>query len=90
MVGCEIRWRPRFSRRADIRLYRQSQPSKEGERLGTAGEWVDRATELAMESELESIVPARTGGELSKRVGMEGKGRLFKHLALGYQRATFG
>ena len=57
--------------------------SKEGERLGTVVEWVDRTTELAMESELESIVGAARAGELSKRVGMEGKVGFFKHLALG-------
>ena len=41
--------------------------SKDGERLGTVVEWVDRTIELAMESELESIVGAARAGELSER-----------------------
>ena len=57
--------------------------SKDGERLGTVVEWLDRTIELAMESELESIVGAARAGELSERVRMEGKTGFFKHLALG-------
>ena len=57
--------------------------SKEGERLGTVVEWVDRTSELAMELELETIVSSARDGQLSQRVSTEGKTGFFKQLADG-------
>lgn len=55
----------------------------EGNRQGTAVEWVDRTTEVAVEKELESIVTAARNGDLSKRVDMAGKEGFFKHMGSG-------
>jgi methyl-accepting chemotaxis protein len=57
--------------------------SDDGERLGTAVEWVDRTTEVAVENELEGIVAAARSGDLERRVDMHGKQGFFKHLAIG-------
>ena len=57
--------------------------SDEGERLGTAVEWLDRTEEVAVEGELEGIVAAARSGDLSRRVVMEGKPGFFQHLAIG-------
>ncbi|RMG38654.1 MAG: PAS domain-containing protein [Gammaproteobacteria bacterium] len=55
----------------------------EGNRLGTAVEWLDRTDEVAVEQELESIVAAARSGNLDERVTLEGKQGFFKHLAVG-------
>ncbi len=57
--------------------------SADGERVGTVVEWLDRTNELAMEEELEDIVTSARAGDLSKRVGVEGKTGFFKHLSEG-------
>ncbi len=55
----------------------------EGNRLGTAVEWLDRTKEVAVEQELEGIVAAARGGELDRRVELQGKDGFFKHIAVG-------
>lgn len=54
-----------------------------GERLGTAVEWLDRTDEVATEREVESIVAAARTGDLSKRVDISSKSGFFKHLSIG-------
>lgn len=54
-----------------------------GERLGTAVEWVDRTNEVAVEQEIEGIVAAARSGNLNLRVGLDGKEGFFKHLGIG-------
>jgi methyl-accepting chemotaxis protein len=55
---------------------------RDGERIGSVVEWVDRTDEMAMEDELEEIVAAARAGELSRRVTMDGKRGFFRHLAV--------
>ncbi len=57
--------------------------SADGERIGTAVEWLDRTREVAIEQELEGIVAAARSGNLDQRVVLEGKEGFFKHLAIG-------
>jgi methyl-accepting chemotaxis protein len=47
--------------------------NERGERLGSVVEWVDRTEELAAEQEVNALVQAAIGGELSRRVPLEGK-----------------
>ena len=54
-----------------------------GERLGTAVEWVDRTEEVAVEREIEGIVAAARNGDLSLRVPLENKEGFFKHMGVG-------
>ncbi|MDH5570272.1 MAG: methyl-accepting chemotaxis protein [Gammaproteobacteria bacterium] len=54
-----------------------------GERLGTAVEWVDRTSEVAVEKEVDNIVQAAREGDLEQRISLEGKDGFFKQLAEG-------
>ena len=54
-----------------------------GERLGTAVEWMDRTNEVAVEEEIEGIVAAARDGDLTLRVGLEDKHGFFKHMGVG-------
>jgi methyl-accepting chemotaxis protein len=54
-----------------------------GERLGTALEWIDRTTEVALEAEVEQIVSAAQRGELSNRIDVTDKEGFFKGLGVG-------
>ncbi len=54
-----------------------------GERLGTAVEWLDRTEEVAVEREIEGIVAAAQHGDLSLRVSLQGKEGFFKHMGVG-------
>ncbi|KAA3650628.1 MAG: PAS domain S-box protein, partial [Proteobacteria bacterium] len=53
----------------------------EGERLGTAIEWVDRTAEVAVEDELGALVKAAASGDLGQRVPAEGKTGFFLQLS---------
>ena len=55
----------------------------DGERLGTAVEWLDRTHEVAVEREIEGIVAAAQHGDLSLRVSLDGKDGFFKHMGVG-------
>ena len=44
-----------------------------GERMGTAMEWTDRTQEIAVEKELEDVVNAVVGGDLSRRIPVADK-----------------
>jgi methyl-accepting chemotaxis protein len=54
-----------------------------GKRLGTVVEWVDRTQEIAIEEEVAGIVTAAMSGDLSKRIGMDGKSGFFEKLGTG-------
>ncbi|MCW8910261.1 MAG: PAS domain-containing protein, partial [Gammaproteobacteria bacterium] len=60
--------------------------NENGERLGTAVEWVDRTAEVAVEKEVENIVQAAREGDLEQRISMEGKDGFFKQLAEGINK----
>ncbi|TVO69071.1 methyl-accepting chemotaxis protein [Denitromonas ohlonensis] len=53
----------------------------DGDRLGTAIEWVDRTVEVAVENELAALVKAAANGDLSQRVPEEGKSGFFRQLS---------
>lgn len=59
-----------------------------GERLGSSMEWIDATAEVAVEKEVNEIVQAAVAGDLSKRVGMEGKEGFMKQLAQGMNDLT--
>ena len=44
-----------------------------GARIGTAMEWTDRTQEIAVEKELEDVVNAVVGGDLSRRISVTDK-----------------
>jgi methyl-accepting chemotaxis protein len=56
---------------------------QEGNRLGTAIEWVDRTQEVTVEREVAGIVRAALEGDLSARIREEGKTGFFANLAAG-------
>jgi len=55
--------------------------SKEGERLGTVVEWLDRTIEVQTEQEISRIVTAAAAGDFSQRADTEGKQGFFLMLA---------
>ncbi len=55
----------------------------QGERLGTAVEWTERTAEVAVETEVESIVAAAREGDLSRRIETHNKQGFFKELGGG-------
>lgn len=55
----------------------------QGERLGTAIEWIDATLELQIQEEIEGIVRAAASGDLSQRVGMDGKEGFMLQLSQG-------
>jgi len=54
-----------------------------GDRLGTAVEWTDRTTEVAVEKEIGLIVDAAQQGDLSRRIETQHKQGFFKTLGGG-------
>jgi methyl-accepting chemotaxis protein len=59
-----------------------------GERVGTAVEWADMTLELAVQDEVAQLVGAVANGDLSKRLGLEGKVGFMKTLAEGINQVT--
>lgn len=57
--------------------------SKDGSRLGSVVEWLDRTIEVAVESEVNKIVEAAAAGNFSERLIIEGKEGFFLKLAEG-------
>ena len=55
----------------------------QGQRLGTAVEWVDRTNEVAVEKEVENIVMAAKSGDLEQRLDISGKEGFFLQLSEG-------
>ena len=55
----------------------------DGERLGTVLEWFDRTAEIAIEREVNELVAAARGGDLSRRVSLEGKTGSYATLSEG-------
>ncbi|MDQ6993153.1 MAG: methyl-accepting chemotaxis protein [Mariprofundus sp.] len=54
-----------------------------GERLATVVEWLDRSDEVAVEREVEAIITAAQGGQLTQRLALEGKTGFFSELSQG-------
>jgi methyl-accepting chemotaxis protein len=53
----------------------------EGHRVGTVVEWADRTQEVAIESEVSSIVQAAAEGEFGSRLALDGKSGFFATLS---------
>ena len=58
----------------------------DGTRLGTVMEWNDRTPEVAVEKEMETMLAAVVGGDLSKRISVEGKTGFFEAMSRGVNR----
>lgn len=54
-----------------------------GKRVGTVVEWVDRTTEVQIESEVGAIVSAAGQGDFTQRLDIEGKSGFFANLCSG-------
>ncbi|MGB6355493.1 MAG: methyl-accepting chemotaxis protein, partial [Steroidobacteraceae bacterium] len=57
-----------------------------GQRVGTVVQWVDRTQEVATEEEVQAIVAKAIDGDLTARIGEQGKEAFFKTLAGGMNR----
>ena len=55
-----------------------------GEHLGTAIEWSDRTAEVAMEQDIDQLVGAVRGGDLTGRIEETGKTGFYRQLATGF------
>jgi methyl-accepting chemotaxis protein len=60
--------------------------SKEGVRLGSVVEWLDRTAEVAVEGEVNHLVEGAASGNFSVRITTEGKEGFFLKLAEGLNR----
>jgi methyl-accepting chemotaxis protein len=54
-----------------------------GERLGTVMEWTQRTQEVRVEKELQGMLAAVNGGDLSKRIDLAGKAGFFEAMSRG-------
>ena len=57
--------------------------NEEGVRLGSVSEWSDRTQELAIETEVQTLVEAAKSGDLHSRIELDGKQGFFSHLSEG-------
>jgi methyl-accepting chemotaxis protein len=57
--------------------------SDKGERIGTVVEWTDRTPEVAVEKEMQNMLTAVNGGDLSKRIELTGKAGFFEAMSRG-------
>jgi methyl-accepting chemotaxis protein len=54
---------------------------REGQRIGTVMEWTERTLEIAVESQMQSMLQAVLAGDLTRRLSLEGKTGFFEVLA---------
>ncbi len=54
-----------------------------GERIGTVVEWTDRTQEVAVEKEMQNMLAAVVGGDLTKRIDLTGKTAFFEAMSRG-------
>lgn len=57
--------------------------AKDGARLGSVVEWMDRTEEVAVENEVNALVGAAAAGDFTTRISIEGKSGFFMKLAEG-------
>ncbi len=57
--------------------------AKDGSRLGSVFEWMDRTEEVGIENEVSALVDAAAAGDFTSRVKVEGKTGFFLKLAEG-------
>jgi methyl-accepting chemotaxis protein len=70
--------------RRTLRLVANPVVDDDGTRLGTALEWTDRTQEVAIEQEIDQLVDAARGGELTRRIALSGKRGFFRQLGEGF------
>jgi len=56
---------------------------EQGQHLGAIFEWLDRTPQVRIQEEVESIVAAARQGDLSRRVGIDGKDGFYASLSVG-------
>jgi methyl-accepting chemotaxis protein len=59
-----------------------------GERLGTVMEWTPRTQEVRVEQELEGMLTAVNGGDMTRRIDLAHKSGFFEALGTGVNRLT--
>jgi methyl-accepting chemotaxis protein len=59
---------------------------RHGDRLGTVIEWKDKTDELAIETEISTMVESAVRGDFSRRIDMAGKAGFFKLVSEGINR----
>jgi methyl-accepting chemotaxis protein len=59
-----------------------------GERLGTVMEWTPRTQEVRVEQELEGVLTAVNGGNMTRRIDLAHKSGFFEALGSGVNRLT--
>jgi methyl-accepting chemotaxis protein len=64
-----------------LRLLARPVHNDSGTPIGRITQWIDRTEEIASEQEVSSIVAAAVNGDLSGRVGMQGKTGFFGNLS---------
>jgi methyl-accepting chemotaxis protein len=64
-----------------IRLLAKPIIDQAGQHIGRVTHWIDRTVEVASEKEVSGIVSGAAQGDLSQRVGMEGKTGFFANLS---------
>jgi methyl-accepting chemotaxis protein len=57
--------------------------SKNGDRLGSVVEWLDRTQEIGVEGEVSKLVECAASGDFSERISVDGKDGFFLKLAEG-------
>src|SRR3984885_9636014 len=71
---------------ASLRIVANPVIDAAGKRVGTVVQWLDRTQEVATEEEVQAIVAKAIEGDLTVRIGEEGKEGFFKTLASGMNR----
>ncbi len=71
---------------ASLRIIANPVTDREGVRVGTVLQWVDRTQELATEDEVRTIVAKAIDGDLTARISEQDKDAFFKTLAEGINR----
>jgi len=59
-----------------------------GERLGTVMEWSERTQEMGVEQELQNVLAAVNGDDLTRRIRLDSKSGFFAALGSGVNRLT--
>ena len=62
--------------------------SANGERLGTSVEWLDRTVEVGVEKEMQGMLTAVLGGNLTERVLLSGKSGFFEVMTRNVNQLT--
>ena len=70
----------------DFRVTTNPVLGRGGERIGTVMEWKERTQEVAVEREMQAVLTAVTGDDLTRRIRLDGKRGFFAALGAGVNR----